>query len=277
MLNQTTTGNNSTIQKGLPGNFLKIFAALTMLIDHAALFLVYTKLTRSEEYLDLLFSTGATEEQIAAIPADYMNLYSTYTIMRLVGRIAFPIFCFLLYEGFMHTSNIKRYLLRIGLCALVSEIPFNLMVSRVNTGTAKFFYPQMQNTVFTLLLALLMLCGMKHLEVKELTLKAAMRQMFGQLLCVCAACAAAFFCRTDYTYQGILLAAVFYYCRNSKKMQIILGCVVFLSTNIAALLAFIPIAMYNGTLIVSKKFKYFFYIFYPAHLLVLYLLSLLVK
>lgn len=277
MLNQTTTGNNSTIQKGLPGNFLKIFAALTMLIDHAALFLVYTKLARSEEYLDLLFSTGATEEQIAAIPADYMNLYSTYTIMRLVGRIAFPIFCFLLYEGFMHTSNIKRYLLRIGLCALVSEIPFNLMVSRVNTGTAKFFYPQMQNTVFTLLLALLMLCGMKHLEVKELTLKAAMRQMFGQLLCVCAACAAAFFCRTDYTYQGILLAAVFYYCRNSKKMQIILGCVVFLSTNIAALLAFIPIAMYNGTLIVSKKFKYFFYIFYPAHLLVLYLLSLLMK
>ncbi len=276
MLNQRTTPNNPPASKGLTGNFLKIFAALTMLIDHAALTLVYVRLAQSKEYLDLLFSADSTAEQLAAIPADYLELYSAYNIMRLVGRVAFPIFCFLLYEGFSHTSNLKRYLLRVGLCALISEIPFNLAVSKVNTGTAAFFYPQLQNTVFTLFLALLMLCGMKYFEAKEFTMKANTRQMFGQILCVCAACIVAILARTDYSYLGILLVAVFYYCRTSKKMQIILGCILFLGNNIASLLAFIPIAMYNGTLIPSKKFKYFFYIFYPAHLLVLYLLSLLI-
>lgn len=279
MLNQTSSFNNSPVQKGLPGNFLKIFAALTMLIDHAAIALVYSKLALSKEYLDILSLKDATAEQLASIEPGYLSLYSTYNIMRLVGRIAFPIFCFLLYEGFTHTSDIRRYLLRVGLCALVSEIPFNLVVSKAETGTASLFYPQYQNTVFTLLLALLMLYGMKRLEVAEFTPKGAVRQMLGQILCLLAACIVAILARTDYSYVGILLVAVFYYCRNSKKMQIILGCIVFLSArlSIASLLAFIPIAMYNGTLIHSKKFKYFFYIFYPAHLLVLYLLSLLVK
>lgn len=277
MLNQTSSFNNSPVQKGLPGNFLKIFAALTMLIDHAAIALVYSKLILSKEYLDILSLEDATAEQLASIPDSYLSLFSTYNIMRLVGRIAFPIFCFLLYEGFMHTSDIRRYLLRVGLCALVSEIPFNLIASKADTGTVSLFYPKLQNTVFTLFLALLMLYGMRCLEVKEFSLKAAMRQMLGQVLCVLAACVVAILARTDYSYFGILLVAVFYYCRNSKTMQIILGCIVFLGTNIASLLAFVPIAMYNGTLIRSKKFKYFFYIFYPAHLLVLYLLSLLVK
>ncbi|MCH5272841.1 MAG: conjugal transfer protein TraX [Lachnospiraceae bacterium] len=279
MLNYTTAGNNSTMQmqKGLPGNFLKIFAALTMLIDHAALTLVYAKLAQSKEYLDIIFSAEPTAEQLAAIPADYLNLYSVYTIMRLVGRLAFPIFCFLLYEGFSHTSNLKRYLLRVGLCALVSEIPFNLVVSKLNTGTASLFYPQLQNTVCTLFLILLMFCGMKYFEAKEFTSKAAIRQMIGQILCVCAALAVSLFARVDYTYYGVLLGMIFYYCRTSRKMQIILGCIVFIGVNIASLLAFVPIAMYNGTLIISKKFKYFFYIFYPVHLLMLYLLSLLIR
>lgn len=279
MLNQSSTANNSPVQKGLSGNFLKLFAALTMLIDHAAIALVYSKLALSQEYLDILSLKDVTAEQLASIDAGYLKLYSTYNIMRLVGRIAFPIFCFLLYEGFTHTSDIRRYLLRVGLCALVSEIPFNLILSKADSGTTSLFYPQYQNTVFTLLLALLMLYGMKRLEVAEFTPKGAVRQMLGQLLCLLAACVIAILARTDYSYIGILLVAVFYYCRNSKKMQIILGCIVFLSArlSIASLLAFLPIAMYNGTLIRSKKFKYFFYIFYPAHLLVLYLLSLLVK
>ncbi len=281
MTNQTTMTNNSQPSSGFPANFLKIFAALTMLIDHAAVTLVYAKLAKFPEYLSLVFSTETTTEQLQAIPADYMNLYSAYTVMRLVGRIAFPLFGFLLFEGFMHTSDYKRYLLRVGICALAAEIPFNLIVSNAsalygwdNVSTSLFF-PRYQNTVFTLFLGLLMLYGMKFVEAKDdITPKAAFKQWFGQLLCVLAACVIAVFARLDYSYIGILYLAVLYFFRTNKKMQILFGCIVFLSTNIAALLAFVPIGMYNGQIIRSKKFKYFFYIFYPAHLLVLYLISL---
>lgn len=280
MTNQTTMTNNSQPISGFPANFLKIFAALTMLIDHAAITLVYAKLAKFPEYLSLVFSTEATVEQLQAIPADYMSLYSTYTVMRLVGRIAFPIFAFLLFEGFMHTSDYKRYLLRVGICALVAEIPFNLMVTNAasiygwNGVSASVFYPQYQNTVFTLFLGLLMLYGMKRLEATDITPKAAFKQWFGQILCILAACVLAVLARLDYSYIGILFIAVLYFFRTNKKMQILFGCIIFLSTNIAALLAFVPIGMYNGHNIRNKKFQYFFYLFYPVHLLVLYLISL---
>jgi len=281
MTNQSTMTNNSQPQSGFPANSLKIFAAMTMLIDHAAVTLVYAMLAKFPEYLSLILSADATREQIAAIPVDYLNIYHTYTVMRLVGRIAFPIFAFLVFEGFMHTSDYKRYLIRVGICALVAEIPFNLIVSNsapvygYTDVTASVFYPQHQNTVFTLLLALFMLYGMKRFETEDLlNPKAAFKQWMGQLLCVVVTCIASVFLRTDYSYIGILFIAMLYFFRTNKKLQILFGCIVFLSTNIASLLAFVPIAMYNGHIIRSKKFKYFFYIFYPAHLLVLYLISL---
>lgn len=282
MMNQTTTPNISEPKSGFPANFLKIFAALTMLIDHAAITLVYAKLANSPEYLNLIFSPDTTAEQAASIPADYLGLYSAYSVMRLVGRIAFPIFAFLLYEGFMHTSNYKRYLLRVGLCALAAEIPFNLIVTTASPlfgltdVSTSFFYPDYQNTVFTLFIALLMLYGMKRFETTDnASPGASLKQWFGQLICVLVACVLTVFARTDYSYIGILFIAVLYFFRHSKKMQILFGCIVMLTTDIAALLAFVPIAMYNGMQIPSKKMKYFFYIFYPAHLLVLYLISLL--
>ena len=280
MINQTTTTNNSTMRSGFPANFLKIFAALTMVVDHAAVTLLFAKMAKYPDFVKIAFSVDSTAEEVATISADFLSLYSTYSIMRLVGRIAFPLFAFLLFEGFMHTSDIKKYLMRVGICALVAEIPFNLVVSAsapiygIADVKTSLFYPQYQNTVFTFFIALLMLYGMKHFESAEPTPKAAFRQLFGQLLCVVAACAVAILARTDYSYLGILLIAVFYFFRHQKKMQIFCGCILFLGINIASLLAFIPIALYNGTQISSKKFRYFFYIFYPAHLLVLYLLSL---
>lgn len=275
MLNQTSSTNNSDMQSGLPGNMLKIFAAMTMLLDHAALTVVYVLLEKHPDYWKLVTSTESTTEQLSAIPADYMNLFTIYTILRLVGRIAFPIFCFLIYEGFVHTSDVKRYLTRLGILALVSELPFNLIVSRVNTGKSALFYPQLQNTVLALFLALLMLTVMKRMEAAEITPKATIKQFIGQLVCLLVFAVVAILCRVDYSYLGILAIGAFYLFRNSKKLQIICGAVLFLSSNIAALFAFIPIYMYNGVLLRSKKFQYFFYIFYPAHLLVLYGISLL--
>ncbi len=280
MTNQSIQTNNSVPQSGFPANFLKIFAALTMLLDHAALTLVYAKLAKFPEYVSLIFSENPAAEELAAIPADYLQLYSVYSVLRLVGRIAFPIFAFLLYEGFMHTSNLKKYLLRVAICALAAELPFNLIVSNAApvfrlTGEASLFYPRYQNTVFTLLIALVMLYGMRRFETSEITPKATLKQWLGQLLCVAVACVLAVVLRTDYSYLGILFIAILYFFRTNKKLQILFGAIIFLSTNIASLFAFVPIAMYNGFEIRSKKMKYFFYIFYPAHLLLLYLISLL--
>lgn len=276
MMNQTTARNNQPLPKGLTGNALKIFATLTMLFDHIALTVVYAILAKSPEHLKLIMSQDATTEELSALPVSFLDTYSVYTILRLVGRIAFPLFAFLLFEGFMHTSDIKKYLMRIGILALISEIPYNLIVSRVNTDTFRPFYPQLQNTVCTLFLGLLMLFVLKRLEADDISPKAAAKQMILQFFCILLTAVIATVLRTDYSYLGILLIGEFYLFRNSKKMQILSGCILMLTVNFAALLAFIPIAMYNGLLLRSKKLQYFFYIFYPVHLLVLLLISVII-
>jgi len=283
MTNQTTLQNKSTPMTGFPANFLKIFAALTMLIDHIAVTLVYANLAKQPGYWNILTSEDSSEWMISLIPEDYKSLCSIYFILRRVGRIAFPLFAFLLVEGFIHTSNYKRYLTRVGLCALAAEIPFNLVVTsasglynNLEGVTTSIFCWQYQNTVFTFLIGLLMLWCMRYFEATDATPKAAFRQMFGQVACVVVAGLLAVLLRTDYNFFGILAIAVFYIFRHSKKMMILLGCLVFLQYDVACLMAFIPIYMYNGIEVPAKKLKYFFYIFYPAHLLVLYLATLFV-
>ncbi len=283
MTNQTTLQNKSTPQTGFPANFLKIFAALTMLIDHIAVTLVYANLAKEPGYWNILTSEDSNEWMISLVPDNYKNLCSIYFILRRVGRIAFPLFAFLLVEGFIHTSNYKRYLTRVGICALAAEIPFNLVVTtasglytNLDGVKTSIFCWQYQNTVFTFFIGLLMLLGMRYFEAKDATPKAAFRQMLGQIACVVVAGLVSVLLRTDYNFFGILAIAVFYIFRHSKKMMILLGCLVFLQYDIACLMAFIPIYMYNGIEVPARKLKYFFYIFYPAHLLVLFLASLFI-
>lgn len=277
MPNTQTTLQRKPQSGGLNANFLKIFAALTMLIDHAAISIVYTKLRHVSDFAsawELVHSAEATQEQLASISAEFMSLFTILQTMRLIGRIAFPVFCFLIYEGFCHTKSIKRYLLRLLICAVCAELPFNLICSGYFGESATLLYPDMQNTIWTLLISLLMLCGLKHLEAKDVTIRSSMLQMTGQFLLTILACLAAVFFRTDYSYLGPLLIAVFYFCRRNRRLQVILGCILFLPVNIAHLFAFLPIALYNGERIPSKKFNLFFYLFYPAHLLILYLITL---
>ena len=122
----------------LSGRALKLIAITLMLIDHTGLMILYNYPATTAT----LFSFGGVD-------------YSWYRIFRDIGRAAFPIFCFLLVEGFLHTHNRKKYGLNLFLFACISEIPWNFMF----TNTWRY---EKQNVFFTLFLGYLAFCALEY-------------------------------------------------------------------------------------------------------------------
>ena len=244
-------------RKGISGSTIKIIAIVTMLIDHigAAILARYIMISG---YMEIVVSNDANV--INQWLMENGTLYNVYQIMRMIGRVAFPIFCFLLVEGFLRTRDVKKYAIRLGAFALISEIPFNLAL------TSKVMEFQYQNVYFTLLIGLLTMLAFDKIDKTEWIKPAKL------LLCVVALATGAVlaeFLRTDYGAKGVVCILVLYIFRNQKLLQIIAGCVSFLWETTAPF-AFIPIAFYNGKR--GLQLKYIFYLFYPLHLLILYLI-----
>lgn len=215
---------------------LKLAAALAMLIDHiGAVLIENTSLYQMESWT------------IAAV------------ICRLIGRLAFPLFCFLLVEGFLHTSNLKKYIAKIGIFAVLSEAPFDLALF----GKITLFR---QNVYFTLFIGLLMLAAVQ--AAGEKVFNAIGKALF-QAGVVVLACGAAFFFLTDYSYMGILLIAVFYFLRNDPKKKCVAGGILFLY-ELTSIFAFFMIYRYTGKKGESVIPRRAFYWFYPLHLLALW-------
>ncbi len=216
--------------------YLKLIAIITMLIDHTT---------------------------VVLIPVDS----ELHLIGRIIGRLAFPIFAFLLVEGFYHTKNIKKYLIRLGIFALVSEIPFDLAFYN------NFFDFKHQNIFFTLFLGLCTVWLLSLVEVKFKN-KLVYINILNALITIAFSFIAAVL-RTDYGFMGILIIVAFYLFRGSKIM-LALALVVISGSIIQgfSVLSMIPIWFYNGKK--GKSLKYFFYAFYPAHILALYLISLVI-
>ncbi len=144
-------------KKGISGSTLKMIAIVTMVIDHiGAAVLARLLMVNGLGELDQT-NTDAIMQWLSANGA----LYGTYTVMRMIGRVAFPIFCFLLVEGFLHTHDVKKYAMRLGLFALLSEIPFDLAFS---SKILEFNY---QNVFFTLFIGLLTMIAYRAVEEKE--------------------------------------------------------------------------------------------------------------
>ncbi len=176
--------------------------------------------------------------------------------MRYVGRFAFPIYCFLLTEGYRHTRNIKKYMIRIGAFALISEIPYDLL------GHDSFMYWGSQNVFFTLFLGLLMLYLMDW--TNSVIIKA---------FILISVMAISQYCHFSYRYPGIFMIFVFDYFRDLpffRDLNIIAANIrlYYAKMQVAGSLAIIPIYFYNGKR--GPSWKYFFYLFYPVHLLVIY-------
>lgn len=156
----------------------------------------------------------------------------------------------------MHTSNKKKYALRLGLFALISEIPFNLAVSN------QLFDRDSCNVFVTLLIGLLVIWLMDYLQSNPFLML---------IPAICGACLASLI-QCDYDYRGIILIVLLYLFRYYRPLQALAGALS-LYWEWPAIFAFIPICMYNGKK--GRNIKYFSYVFYPAHLLLLYFIKIL--
>lgn len=233
----------------------------------------------------------------------------SYDWMTCVGRLAFPIFAFMIAEGVKHTGNMKKYMLRMLIFAVISELPFNLMVS------GELFFPLHQNVLWTFLIALSGLWLVEKVKKKQklwLTIPvwlavAALGTVLGFILFV------------DYYGCGVLMVFVFCifdrekadnpilrFIKNERARKIVwtLICLagqlislylinvemlggLYYSINILgfnirvfqqglALFALIPIWLYRGKQgYHAKWFKYFNYAFYPVHCLILGLIAMI--
>ncbi|MEG2123381.1 MAG: TraX family protein [Clostridium sp.] len=223
---------------GFTGTTLKLIAMTIMLIDHMGTALI----------------------QKGVMSTDYNeSWYMVAILMRLVGRLAFPIFAFLLVEGFLHTHDVKRYFLNLAVFAVISEVPFDLAIfDRVWEGNY-------QNVYFTLAIGLLTLILLDRLENRRIL----------QGVTILLACGTATLLKTDYGALGILMMTGLYLFRKDPRKQLTAGAVIaFIESwsygGIAAL-AFIPIRFYYGER-GNTTFKYVFYWFYPVHLFLLYII-----
>ncbi|MBE5831839.1 MAG: conjugal transfer protein TraX [Butyrivibrio sp.] len=250
------------------GHTLKILACLTMLIDHIAAGIMIPW----------------AQEGIIPQHMSLDQLNKIYYAMRCIGRCAFPIFCFLLVEGFIHTKSRLRYACSLLVFSFISEIPFdilfhsqyeqlNIHVSEVFAANKDFFSEQC-NVYFTLFFGLLTIWAIDRcyrlFKDKELPvyLNALTIAAFTSLSCFIT-----IKINSDYDFHGILLIVIFYLLRNLEPLNLLTGYVAISSYSIEfwCFPAFLLMALYN-----HKRgpnlgyFKYLFYLFYPLHLTALY-------
>ncbi|MDE6313177.1 MAG: conjugal transfer protein TraX [Lachnospiraceae bacterium] len=220
--------------QGFTANALKIIAIVTMLIDHIGAALVW----------QMVGQQGDT-------------FYIIYRGMRLIGRIAFPIYCFFIVEGFRHTRSVKKYMARLAVFAIISEIPFDYAFM----GGLTLSY---QNVFFTLTLGLACIWGFQELEVR---MKAGLAQTVLKIVVMLVMAEAAELLHTDYGDFGVIIIAVLYLFQKKRGIQCIVGALGF-AWEVTAPLSFVLLYFYNGEK--GKQVnKYLFYGFYPVHLAVI--------
>lgn len=209
---------------------LKILALVTMIIDHiGAIF-----------YPDLIF-------------------------LRIIGRVAFVLYAFMLVEGVYHTNNIHKYIKKIFIWALLSEVPFDIAFY------GKPFYFGHQNIYFTLLISIL---GIYFLQ--------RIKYFFYSIIVVMVVIGVSYFLNFDYSWYGTTMIMAFYLLRKMCTFKFIfietistIATFNILGVQIFAFLGFIPILIYNGQQ--GKKNGSIYYSYYAIHLLIFALIKYLIN
>ena len=225
------------------GSTIKIFACISMFVDHCFHMLMH-------KYRGYILTLDY---------ASVMRYNSIYKAGRAFGRLAFPIYCFLLVEGFFHTRNLKKYLLRLLVLAVLSEHAFNLLASGQNSDLTH------QSVYLTLFISLITICGMNKVRMRNEYIPAVKSLLMTVILA--AGCAAAWALKTDYKYYGVLAVAIMYLFHFNRVLTCIGGALTF-TFEPWAMISFIPIMLYNGKR--GLKAKYVFYFFYPVHIYLIY-------
>lgn len=237
------------------GSTLKIIAVVTMMIDHVGACVLQPMLNNK----GVLATAVLGIEAILSLEGNNKILAILWWIMRMIiGRIAFPIYCFLLVEGFVHTRNVAKYAIRLFVFAIISEIPFDLAFYQQTINSMH------QNVFFTLLIGLLTMWGMSYVYSKF------NHGIIAQIIVALIGMSSAEMLKTDYGASGVALILLLYLYRYKRNIQMIIGCVAgaLILNELAAPLSFIFISGYKGEK--GLKLKYLFYIIYPLHLVLLH-------
>lgn len=239
------------MKKGLNAFQLKIIACVIMVIDHTGVLFFPNKL-----------------------------------VFRIIGRLAFPIFAFFISEGYIYTRSVSRYLTRLGVCAVLFQIPdwFSGIYGAL-FNVPGFGVRYVLNIFSTLFFGLLSIMFFDRFKEKNLWLS---------FLSIALVASVAEISGADYGAYGVLYIVVFYLSNRNIKNMFIGGMFLngayalysissaliskesIFSANIIqpfSMLAILLISLYNGDR--GRNAKYFFYIFYPAHLIILQVIKII--
>ena len=315
---------------GITGTGIKIIALVTMLIDHFAGIILDNYL----EYKVPGYSDSNVAIDFSAFLVDgYAGIFALSTLLHLIGRFAFPLFIFLLIEGFVHTRSVKKYALNMLIFAAISQLPYNV----VHEG--RLFYFNTLNIFTTLLMGLLCMWCISELAEKKkwsdkltflyyissillgayilwlltktTNIEAFKNMSLISMLIMCGVGAViglivmlivgrnfdsdtknrftftvlpiivigviSYYIRVEYSVYGVMTIVVMYLLRDRSTTGFGLSVLMLNIYNLLELTAFfmIPVvSRYNGVR-GMKINKYFFYLFYPVHLSILYIITLM--
>lgn len=226
---------------------------------------------------------------IVAMFCDHFGdaFFGQFSFLNLIGRMAFPIFAFQISEGYTHTKNLRKYFIRLGIFAIISQIPFSLFSYKILNATTFSL-----NVFFTLFIGLLSIylydyiCTLSQKSKNDKPFIHYIDKIFALFIVVLLSYVAELI-HTDYGYWGVIIIFAFYLLRKRKIAMLsifvalcfikylpdlikynfnYLIVLLFLFTALPALF----IGLYNGKQ--GKKIKYLLYAFYPLHLFLLYLI-----
>ncbi|MBR0091035.1 MAG: hypothetical protein IJP92_04995 [Lachnospiraceae bacterium] len=279
----------------ISGSVLKLVAVITMFIDHIGAGILLPM------YQEAFYPFGLTQR----------GAYILYRVTRNIGRIAFPLFCFLMVESLIYTTNRLRYFLVQLLFALLSEFPYDITLNCVSPGSQTLSLTESlrfnraevlggQNVFLTLSIGFLCIWGMQFLTERVQHLVEASGRTRGQsmalplymlsallsFLLICATCLLADMIGVDYGHRGILVIVIFYLLRRFPPLALItayvyLGVIAYAegridlsvwSTSVWAFPGYLLMLFYSGKRgFIRGNIKYAFYAFYPVHLLLIWM------